>query len=161
MRARWLALLLGFFLLLVTLQSPAVEGAPTTLVTRYGQLRAIPAVTTPDQFDLFLNGKLVSSINALGVSFYRVTPKGENEYLIIDSSLSGLNCVHEFRVLQVAASGSYSLSHAFGECTDLTGADNYSDHVVIKTADHLKNGHQQKTHSYRVKNGEITSVKTR
>lgn len=128
---------------------------------RYGQLRAVPAASKPDQFDLLLNDKLVSSINALGVSFYRVTPKGENEYLIIDSSLSGLNCVHEFRVLQLAASGSYSLSKAFGECTDLTGADYYSDHVVIKTADHLQNGHKQKNYSYWLKDGEITSVKTR
>jgi hypothetical protein len=102
------------------------------VVTRYGEVKVSEA--PPDKYDIMWGKRQLTSIEAMWIDLYRVSPQGKNEYVVIDSRVPGLNCLHVFRVLVLTRSGRHFLSEKFGECTELKAIHHTSTGVRVETA---------------------------
>lgn len=107
------------FLLCIALLPCAARAQNTEeIATRFGTVEVVPS-STSDNYDLLLDKRRLLSTGALWIALYRVSPKGKNEYVVVESRVPGVTCLREFRVLELVSKGQHFLSGVFGECTDL------------------------------------------
>jgi hypothetical protein len=120
----------GILLLVAACLAAAPASAADRIGSRYGEVSA----TRRDEgtFDITLNTRPVTEVPASEVSFYRVTPQGDTEYIIVELWQPGLNCRHSYVVLALHAEGKVESSRVFGECTELHGASHVRGGVQVE-----------------------------
>ncbi len=122
--------LLSFFLLTLLSTIAQAAGAGTERIdTRYG---VVDVVENPDTVTIRFQGKVLSTVKALGASLYRVNPKDEREFVVVDNFTSGLYCHHVFVLVELHAGGKASTSEPFGECKELAGVAFHAGAPVIR-----------------------------
>lgn len=119
------------FFLLAFLSTSAQTGSAGTVKidTRYG---VVDVAENPDTVAIRFQGKVLSTVEALGASLYRITPKDEREFVIVDNFTSGLHCHHVFVLVELDADGKVSTSEPFGVCKELEGVEFHGDAPVIR-----------------------------
>jgi hypothetical protein len=127
MNCRWPA---GFLLLVAGCLAAAAASAADRINSRYGDMSA--ARRDEGTFVISLNSKPVAEVSANEVSFYRVTPRGDTEYIILELWQPGLNCRHSYVMLALHAKDKAERSRVFGECTDLRGASHVRGGVQVE-----------------------------
>lgn len=106
-------------ILTVLLLASVARAEPVT--TRFGTVDW--QARDDGQSDVVWQGRTLVTIAADDVTLFRVTlDQGNNEYVIVQSWVPGLNCHNTYRLLHLQADGRALVSPAFGNCTELTGA---------------------------------------
>jgi hypothetical protein len=123
---RWIFL---YLLALVSLSVQAAGTDTTRIQTRYGTLNT---AKNADTVDIRFRNKVVRSIDALDASLYRVTPKDQREFIVVDALTPGLNCHHVFVLVEVLANGNATASEPFGECKELQGVEFHGESPVVR-----------------------------
>jgi hypothetical protein len=115
--------------LLAACLAAGAAGAAEPIRSRYGDLSAAPG----DQgtFVISLDAVPLAQVDAGEVAFYRVTPQGTTDYVIVELWQPGLNCRHSYLVLGLRAGQKAQRSPVFGECTDLHGASHVARGVQV------------------------------
>jgi hypothetical protein len=112
--------ILVYLLMLLSIGAQAAPRDTARIETRYG---IVDVASHGDSVDIRFQGKVVSSVEASGASLYRVTPKGQGEFVIVDALTSGLHCHHVYVLLELSDDGSVIASNPFGACKELEGVD--------------------------------------
>ncbi|WP_019142392.1 hypothetical protein [Noviherbaspirillum massiliense] len=110
-------------------------------------------------YAVFFNGKEIARYDGNGIDLYRIIPKGDSEYLIVDIGTNGLHCRHEFAVLEITSATAVKFSKPFGECNELVGAKYLSTGAVIELRSPYGTGQKQRVKRYRWANGKIARQK--
>jgi hypothetical protein len=121
-----------YFSLVMLLFLTGAYAESEKLQTRYGVLRVKESRDKSDIYQIDFNGAKVLNIDALAVDMKRVPPMGEDEYVIIDATVAGLNCHHEFVLLEIKKNGAISASKKFGECHELAGVRHDRKNLVLQ-----------------------------
>lgn len=127
-----LATLLLALALAAPVSAEVGHGGQTQIATRYGN---VDVVDTSDAVAIRVRGKVVRSIDALGASLHRVTPRDQREFVLVDASTPGLHCHHFFVLLELSDSGKPVVSKPFGECKELQGVVFHGDVPFIRLCD--------------------------
>lgn len=98
-----------------------------SISTRYGTLST---TQSENLTKISLENVSLTNLEAESASFFRVTPKGSEEHIIIQKWFPGLHCHHEFVLLTIYPNRNTQFSPAFGSCMEL------------KAAKYLRNGAQ-------------------
>jgi hypothetical protein len=130
MKTEGLAWSAGLLLLLAGCFAAAAEPATDRISSRYGEMSA--ARRDDGTFVITLNARPVTEVPASEVSFYRVTPQGDTEYIIAELWQPGLNCHHSYVILALHAERKAESSRVFGECTELHGASHVRGGVQVE-----------------------------
>ncbi|CAH0194631.1 hypothetical protein SRABI118_01585 [Massilia sp. Bi118] len=102
-----------------------------SVATRYGTVSAIPA--SEERSALLFQGKPIARMRGdAGLS--RLALRAERDYVLADATLPGLNCRHEFVLVEVGAEGGPALSAPFGNCMTLFGARLQDGNAVVQLA---------------------------
>jgi hypothetical protein len=117
----WIAAVIG----LLASSTASAYRAPDyqELTTQYGVLKASELALHTSIYALTFDDKPLGTVEAEGLRMYRVTaPSNNAAYVIVDKSLSGLHCLHEFSLVKVTSATEVKLSESFGNCMELQGA---------------------------------------
>jgi hypothetical protein len=101
----------------------------TTVATRHGAVSVIPA--SEERSALLFKGKPVGRMNG-DASLYKLAIRAERDYVLADATLPGLNCRHEFVLMEIGAEGAPVVSAAFGQCMTLFGARLQDGKAVVQ-----------------------------
>lgn len=146
------------FLLISISTGACAEGVNLQRIeTRYGTLDVLDRSSS---VDIRFQGKVVRSTEVETASLYRITPKGQREFVIVDGWSPALYCHHVFYLVEVYANGEAVASDQFGACRELQGAQVRGEHPLIRLSDpDVLGGHvSSKSTSFEWKNGSIVQV---
>jgi hypothetical protein len=89
-------------------------------------------VRAKDAFVIALNEKPLATLSASDLSFFRVAPLGDTEYIIVELWQPGLNCHHSYALIAVHTTRTAEMSPVFGQCTELHGASHLKGGLKIE-----------------------------
>jgi hypothetical protein len=143
-----------FILVAACFAGPAATAAER-VSSRYGDVSA--ARRDEGTFVISLDARPVAEVFASEVSFYRVTPQGDAEYIIVDIWQPGLYCQHSYVMLALHAERKPRKSRVFGKCKEIIGASHVAGGVQVDLrpsvqADVSKAGLER----YLFSNGKVT-----
>jgi hypothetical protein len=107
-----------------------LAAAADRISSRYGEMSATRR--DQDSFVISLDSRPVTEVLASEVSFYRLTPQGDTEYIIVELWQPGLNCRHSYVILALHAEGKAERSRVFGACTELHGASHVRGGIQVE-----------------------------
>jgi hypothetical protein len=144
---------MNFKLLLIFLALPFAGSAAAEsrehLDTRYGQL---DVRSSPDSTVVTFRGNALLTLAVDSASLYRIAPKTNREYAVVETWQPGLNCHHTYYLVELSANGAPLVSREFGECAHLGGAEFIGDAPVV----HLKSLTENQSYVWR--RGEISAL---
>lgn len=117
----------------------------SSVETRYGRAEI---VSDGDKYAVLFKGKEIAIFEGHDVGLYRITPNGQNEYLIIDIGKNGLNCRHEFSIFEISPQLETFVSKQFGECAELQGVKYLLDGVFVELRSTVIGTKKQKISKY-------------
>ena len=147
-----------FSLLIAISVGACAEGVNLQQIeTRYG---TVDVLEHSSSVDIRFQGKVVCSAEVESASLYRITPKGQREFVIIDGWTPGLYCHHVFYLVEVYADGKAVASDKFGACHELQGAQVRGEYPLIRLSDPDVPGRHVSSRltSFEWKNGSIVQV---
>jgi hypothetical protein len=100
--------------------------------TRYGPVSVIPA--SEARSALLFKGTPVARMQG-DASLHKLAIRSEKEYVLADAESPGLNCRHEFLLLEIGAQGAPAVSSPFGTCMTLFGARLQDGKAVVQLAE--------------------------
>jgi hypothetical protein len=151
---RWLLISV---LLMVFTGTEARSSDRTRIETRYG---TVDLGENHGTVDIRFRGKVVRSVEALGASLYRVTPRDQREFAIVDALTPGLHCHHFFMLVEVSPDGKPVVSDPFGECKELQGVEFHDDSPLVRLSEPYIPGRDMSSESsgFAWRNGNIVEV---
>jgi hypothetical protein len=102
------------------------------VATRYGVLKVIPA--SEERSALLFNNKPIARMNG-DASLHKLAIRAGRDYVLADATVPGLNCRHEFVLLEIGAGGTEAapvVSAPFGQCMTLFGARLQDGKAVVQ-----------------------------
>ena len=90
------------------------------LLSRYGVITAVPSTPSETQFKIQFAGRNIATVAAQQVTFYRVTPLGAEEFVIVEKWKPGLYCHKSYLVLTLHQNKQSEVSSSFGDCYELS-----------------------------------------
>jgi hypothetical protein len=118
--------------LLLLFACAGLHAEPPGVATRYGQVSVIPA--SEARSALLFKGKPVARIKG-DASLHKLAIHSDKEYVLADAESPGLNCRHEFVLLEIGAEGTPAVSNPFGQCMTLLGARLEDGKAVVQLAE--------------------------
>jgi hypothetical protein len=106
-----------------------------SVVTRYGPVTVIPA--SEERSAILFKGKPVARMQGDAV-LHKLAIHSETEYVLADAESPGLNCRHEFMLLEVKDDGAPAVSAPFGQCMTLLGARLQDGKAVVQLAEAVR-----------------------
>jgi len=122
--------LLAVFMMLASAGAQADD--QVRVVTRFGAIKVIPA--SEERSALLFKDKPVGRMNG-DASLHKLAIRAERDYVLADATLPGLNCRHEFVLLEIGADGAPAVSAPFGQCMTLFGARLQDGKAVVQLAE--------------------------
>lgn len=123
----WIMRLRVLALVAATVAAPAAQAAE--LASRHGLVQALPA--SESTFTVTFAGKPLATLEATQVSLSRVTPRGPQEHIVIESWKPGLHCHKAYVLLTIRPDRTSSVSPSFGECAEIQAASYLKDGVRV------------------------------
>lgn len=102
------------------------------VVTRYGPVSVLPA--SEERSALLFKGKPFARMKGDAV-LHKLAIHSDKEYVLADAESPGLNCRHEFMLLEVRDDGPPAVSAPFGQCMTLLGARLQDGNAVVQLAE--------------------------
>lgn len=97
--------------------------------TRHGAVRVIPA--SEERSALLFDNKPIARMNGDAI-LHKLAIRAGHDYVLADATLPGLNCKHEFVLMEIGAEGGPVLSAPFGQCMTLFGARLQDGKAVVQ-----------------------------
>ena len=97
--------------------------------TRHGTLSVIPA--SAERSALLFNRQPIARMNG-DASLHKLAIRAERDYVLADAMVPGLNCKHEFVLIEIRAEGAPAVSKPFGQCMTLFGARLQDSKAVVQ-----------------------------
>lgn len=94
-------------------------GDQVTVATRFGAVSVIPA--SEERSALLFKKQAIARMNG-DASLHKLAIRAERDYVLADATLPGLNCRHEFVLVEIGAEAAPAVSAPFGHCMTLFGA---------------------------------------
>jgi hypothetical protein len=110
----------------------AVHAEEHSVATRYGPVSVIPA--SEERSALLVKGKPVARMKG-DASLHKLAIRSDKDYVLADAESPGLNCRHEFMLLEIGGEGAPALSSPFGNCMTLIGARLQDGKAVVQLAE--------------------------
>jgi hypothetical protein len=106
-----------------------------SVTTRYGPVSVIPA--SEERSALLFKGKPVARMKG-DASLHKLAIRSDKDYVLADAESPGLNCRHEFVLLEIGAEGAPAVSGTFGSCMTLLGARLQEGKAVVQLAEAVR-----------------------
>jgi hypothetical protein len=104
------------------------------LATAHGTLSIAEVAGKTDRLRLLLDGRQLLEFAAIDAVAKRLSSSSQPEYVLIDASMSGLYCTHQYYIVQLNADRSTRVSEMFGECRQLIGVHAQAPGLLIELA---------------------------
>ncbi|PRC90858.1 hypothetical protein [Solimicrobium silvestre] len=131
------------------------------IVSRYGKISAVELPNKSGSYSIGLDDKSITTVDALAVSLYRVTPsKNEKvENIIVEKVLPGLNCHNEYLLVTISQDRKSIFSPSFGKCMELDGVENLNERVTIRLhSTEINTNNKLRIDSYVWANGKLNKI---
>jgi hypothetical protein len=123
-------------LVILLLSSTAcLHAEEQSVATRYGPVSVLPA--SEARSALLFKGKPLARMQG-DASLHKLAIHSDREYVLADAESPGLNCRHEFVLLEIGAEGGPAVSGPFGKCMTLFGARLQDGKAVVQLADAVR-----------------------
>ena len=147
--------------LLALLLLPACAGLHAsepgvTVTSRNGEVSVIPA--SEERSAILFKGKPVARLNG-DASLHKLAIRSDKDYVLADAETPGLNCRHEFLLLELGAEGAPVVSNPFGNCMTLLGARLQDGKAVVQLAEAVRSGLvSARVHEFVFDNGRVQEL---
>jgi hypothetical protein len=129
----------------------------SSVTTRHGAVSVIPA--SEERSAILFKGKPVARMNG-DASLHKLTVRSDKEYVLADAEFSGLNCRHEFVLLEIGADGQPAVSAPFGKCMSLFGARLEEGKAVVQLGEGPLGQVPERVYEFVFADGRIRESKT-
>lgn len=136
----------------------AVSPETEKISSRYGEISAVPDAQSRDTFVISLDSKPLAILSASGIAFFRVAPRGDVDYIIVEIWQPGLNCHYSYVLISVQPTHNSEVSPVFGQCTELNGVSHLKGGLQIKLRPAGRNVQDNDLQVYWFVNGKITRL---
>jgi hypothetical protein len=128
----------------------------TAVATRYGMVSVIPA--SEERSALLFRNKPLARMNG-DASLYKLSIRAERDYVLADAMRPGLDCKHEFLLLDIGAEGAPAVSAPFGHCMTLFGARLQDGKAVVQLAESpaVERAHMR-VHEFSFEEGKVREL---
>ena len=138
-----------------TVLAAALSPETEKISSRYGEISSVPDARSTDTFVISLDAKPLSILSASGISFFRVAPVGDVDYIIVELWQPGLNCHYSYVLISVQPTRNSEVSPVFGQCTELHGASHLKGGLQIELRPAGQNVQDNDLRVYRFVKGKI------